>query len=288
MSYQTIAVEPLTPHIGAEISNIDLSQPLSDQAIEVVRDAVRKHLVVFFRDQEITPEQHIAFARRFGELNVHPFVPSVEGHPELLLLRNDRDNPPEVNKWHSDVTFMERPADGAILRAVELPEVGGDTMWASMYAAYDALSDNMQRFLSGLTAIHDFEHIFFGNQVIQYNHGSKDPKERAEKLALSRERYPVMEHPVVRTHPRTGRRALFVNSIFTVAIKDMKQSESRALLDFLYQHVSTPEFQVRFKWRKNSIAFWDNRWTQHYALADYWPQTRVMYRATLQGSSRPS
>lgn len=288
MTYQTITVEPVTPHIGAEISNIDLSQPLGNQTFQEVHDALMAHQVIFFRDQDITPEQHVAFGRRFGELNIHPVAPHLEGHPEVLILHNDEKVPPSINHWHTDVTFLERPAMGSILHAVTVPAVGGDTIWASMYAAYEALSDKMQRFLSGLSALHDFEHVFFGNKLYgedgrQVLRQGKNRPEDADDVQRLRQKHPVMEHPVLRTHPVTGKTALFVNSVFTLRIKDMKESESRALLDFLFRHIETPEFQVRFKWRKNSIAFWDNRCTQHYAVADYYPQLRHMHRVTVEG-----
>lgn len=283
----TIAIEPATPHIGAYIRNVDLSRELNETEHALIRQALRDHLVIFFEEQRISSEDQLRFARCFGELECHPFVPHVPDHPELMQLHNDRDHPPEVNRWHTDVTFQELPAKGAVLRAVEVPDIGGDTLWASMYAAYEALSDRLQRFLSGLTAIHDFEHVFFGKNGYYGNNRKMSPEERAAKIAEARKRWPLTEHPVVRTHPSTGRQALYVNSIFTVGIKDMKERESRALLDMLYQHIATPEFQVRFKWRRNSIAVWDNRCTQHYALADYWPQVRTMHRATLAETERP-
>ncbi|HCX69145.1 taurine dioxygenase [Parvibaculum sp.] len=277
MTTQSIAVEKLGAHVGAEISGIDLARPLGNKAFREVHDALMNHGVIFFRDQDITPAQHIEFGRKFGELNVHPFAPSLPGHKEILVIRNDKDHPPNINVWHTDVTFMERPAMGSILKAERLPDNGGDTMWASMYAAFEALSDKMQRFLTDLVAYHDFEHVFFSAR------NKMDPIEKAQAVKKARAEWPLMEHPVVRTHPVTGRQALFVNSSFTLRIKDMKELESRALLQFLYEHVTTPEFQCRFRWRENSIAFWDNRCTQHYALADYWPQERCMHRVTIEG-----
>jgi len=286
MTQQHIAIEQVTPHIGAYVNNIDLTQDLNDMEVAIIHDALQKYLVLFFQDQRISSEDQLRFARRLGELESHPFVGHVDQHPELLLLRNDREHPPQVNRWHTDVTFQELPAKGAVLRAYEVPDIGGDTLWASMYAAYEALSDGMQHFLSGLTAIHDFEHVFFGKDGYGVG-GQMSPQERAAKIAEGRKRWPLTEHPVIRTHPETGRQALYVNSIFTVSISGMKERESRALLDMLYQHIALPEFQVRFKWRRNSIAVWDNRCTQHYALADYWPQVRVMHRATLSETERP-
>ena len=282
MGYDTIQVQPCSPNLGADISGIDLGSALGNQTFDELQRALLEHQVIFFRDQDITPEQHLAFGRRFGELNVHPFSPSAPDHPEILLLENDEDNPPVVNVWHTDVTFMQRPALGSILRAVDVPDAGGDTIWASMTAAFDGLSDKIQRLLSGLVAVHDFEHVFFkGGQFGSRKH--KDAHEMVDKIARARERYPLAEHPVIRTHPETGQQAIFVNPVFTTGIKDMNPREGRALLEFLYQHVTTPAFQVRFRWRKNSVAFWDNRSTQHYAVGDYWPQRRLMHRVTIEG-----
>lgn len=284
MAYDTIQVEPCSRHLGADISGVDLGAPLGNQTFGELQRALTEHQVIFFRDQDITPEQHIAFGRRFGDLNVHPFVPSAEGHPEILLLANDEDNPPAVNVWHTDVTFMPRPAMGSILHAVEVPGAGGDTIWASTTAAFDALSDKMQHFLPGLVAEHDFEHVFFGGGQFG-NRNPKDAHDTVDKVARARETFPLAEHPVIRTHPETGRHAIFVNAVFTTRIKDMKERESQALLAFLFDHVTTPEFQVRFRWRKNSVAFWDNRCTQHYAVGDYWPQRRRMHRVTIEGDT---
>ena len=283
MSKQSITVHPVTPHLGAELTGVDMSRPADEETIAKVRQALWDHGVVFMRDQDVTPEQHVAFGRAFGDLHIHPFAPGLEGYPEILVLENDRDRPPSINTWHSDVTFLERPALGSILRAVEVPEFGGDTLWASMYAAYEALSDMMQKFLSGLVAVHDFEHVFFGSSQRMFADSSEDAHARVDKIAAARKKFPQMEHPVVRTHAETGRQALFVNSGFTTHIKDMSDKESRKLLELLYEHLDSPDFQVRFRWEKNSVAFWDNRCTQHFAAADYWPARRHMQRVTIEG-----
>ncbi len=270
MTYESIKVRPLTPVIGAEVEGVDLAAPLGNQAFQEVHDALMAHLVIFFRDQDITLEQHMAFGRRFGELHVHPAAPQPEAHPEVLVIHADADSKFVAGHgWHSDVSCDAEPPMGSILRLTEVPEPGGDTLFASMYAAYEGLSDRMQGFLSGLVAEHASEHVFRGRYGLKGKMRDDD--------------YPKSEHPVVRTHPVTGRKALFVNHGFATRIGDMKRAESRALLDFLFDHVKTPEFQCRFAWRPDSIAFWDNRCTQHRALWDYRPQRRHGFRITIKG-----
>ncbi len=276
MTHQTIDVTPLAGHIGAEIGGVDLARELGNQTFQEIHDALMAHQVIFFRDQDITPDQHKAFGRRFGEIQVHPFAPHLDDHPEIIVIENDCERPSRINNWHTDVTFQQKPPMGSILHAQAVPDAGGDTMWSSMYAAYDALSDHMQQFLSGLTAIHDFAHTGFRNRLLRQPDGQR-------KLAEAQEKYPPVEHPVIRTHPVSGRKGIFVNSSFTTHIKDMREKESKALLDFLYTHVQTPEFLCRFNWRRHSIAFWDNRCTQHYPINDYWPAHRRMYRVTIDG-----
>jgi len=276
VSSQLIEVQPLTGALGAELHGIDLAQPLGNQAYQEIHDALMEHQVVFFRDQDITPEQHIAFAGSFGELHVHPYAPQLEGYPEILVLNNDAERPPRVNAWHTDVTFEERPPMGSILHGKVIPEHGGDTVWANTYMAYEALSDQLQHFLDGLTAVHDYARAFFGL-------GVPEREVDWDKLAQARKTRPPREHPVVRTHPVTGRKSLFVNSVFTSHIKGLKQKESEAILRMLYEHMQSPDFQCRFRWRENSIAFWDNRCTQHFAVADYYPEARRMHRVTVIG-----
>ena len=236
--------------------------------------ALLEHQVIFFRDQELTRDQHKAFGRRFGALHVHPFLQPLkeEGHPEFLILESDAQHPFVAEAWHSDVTFQETPPLGSVLRCVAAPEFGGDTMWASMYAAYEALSSTMQRLLGDLVAIHDTSRTF-SRESYRIDHiGGK----RAEQVVSA-------EHPVIRTHPETGRKALFVNSAFTHSIKGMKPAESDAVLGFLYRHLETPDFTCRFRWRKNSMAMWDNRCTQHRVLADNLAAYRRMERITIMG-----
>ena len=230
---------------------------------------------MFFRDQDITTEQHLAFARRFGALEVHPFAPSKPGYPEVLAITHDRDSRGRENTWHSDVTWREVPSLGSILRAVEVPPVGGDTLFADMAAAYAGLSDAIKAEIEGKVAVHDFAHFRRGLR--------KAGKTEAEIEAFN-QRFPMVEHPVVRTHPETGARALYVNAAFTQHIVGVSPERSRELLAHLYAQAAIPEYQCRFRWEANSIAFWDNRSSQHYAASDYWPAVRRMERVTVVGS----
>ncbi len=272
-SVPSFEVERLAGALGGEVCGIDLAQPLDAATQQALHEAWMQHQVLFFRDQAITVDQHKAFARNFGELHVHPVLQQMadQGHPEIVVLESDASRPIVADRWHSDVTFEKCPPLGSILRAVAVPAVGGDTMWASMYAAFEALSDAMQRLLSGLSAFHD------GGR---FRAIAKDDAQRRDLEARQ-----TAEHPVVRTHPVTGRKALFVNSVFTKRIVGMKPAESRALLDFLCEHVATPDFSCRFRWRKSSIAMWDNRCTQHRVLADALPEYRRMERVTLIGDA---
>ena len=276
MTYETIQVNPLTPRIGAEIGGIDLSRPLGNQTFAEVHDALMEHQVIFFRDQDMTVEQHKAFACLFGELHIHPILGAGDsGQPELLILRADETTKYAAGSvgWHSDVSADAEPPMGSILHLTEVPSTGGDTLFASMYAAYEDLSDTLHRFLGDLTAVHGSEQVYDGRQ---------EQRRQFRDSAL-----PTAEHPVIRTHPVTGRKALFVNEVFTTHIKDMKPAESKAILEMLYAHVRKPEYQCRFKWRPNSVAFWDNRCAQHYAMFDYYPEVRHGYRFTVKGD-RPT
>jgi taurine dioxygenase len=269
MSYQAIEVAPLTPNIGAEIHGVDLAQPLDERTFKEIHDALIEHQVIFFRDQVLTPEQHKAFGRRFGELHVHPAAPGlVEGHPEILVIKADEKSKRVAGEeWHSDVSCDPEPPLGSILYMHELPPVGGDTLFASMYAAYEALSEPMKRLLESLTAIHDGEHVYRGRYGVD---------DRGKE-------YPRAQHPVIRTHPVSGRKGLFVNRGFTTRIAELRRPESDALLESLFRHVETPEFHCRFRWRTHSIAFWDNRCVQHHAMWDYFPQRRCGHRVTIKG-----
>lgn len=267
---------PCAGALGAEVSGIDLCSDISDDEFAELNSALLEYEVLFFRDQPMSPAAHAALANRFGKPQLHEAYPHIENYPQLTILENDEANPSKIEMWHTDMTFRKNPPIGSILHGVIIPERGGDTLFASMSAAYEGLSDKMQQFLSGLTAIHDFSHGF--------KESLEEPGGR-ERLAPMVAANPPVEHPVVRVHPESGRKGLYVNSLFTTAIKDMKVRESRALLDMLFEHVVTPEFTCRFRWRPHSVAFWDNRITQHKPVNDYWPQHRKMQRITIDDGS---
>jgi len=268
--YETLTVDKLTPVIGAEIRGVDLSAPLSGRQFDEIHRALTENLVIFFRGQRLTPERHLAFGRLFGDLHVHPAAPHAEGTPELMIIHADKDSPRANGEgWHSDVSCDPEPPLGTILHITQCPPKGGDTLFASMYAAYEALSNRMQAYLAGLTAVHDGEHVYRG---LFESFGEPD-----------RPSYPRAEHPVVRTHPVTGRKALYVNRGFTTRILGIPIDESDAVLRYLYEHMESPLFQCRFRWEPDSVAFWDNRCTQHRALWDYWPHTRSGRRVTVKG-----
>jgi taurine dioxygenase len=271
-----IEVTPLTPTIGAVIGQVDLSQNLDGEVIAAIRAALLKHKVVFFEDQHISSVQHRDFAARFGDLHTHPLYPGVPEAPEMFVLDNHAGNPTDNDAWHTDVTFIETPPLGAILYAKLLPPQGGDTVWADMQAAYEALSRPMREFLASLDAVHDFARGFPAKLTVAQAAGEG-------KYAKAVEEHPPVVHPVIRTHPETGADSLFVNYGFTARIKGLRRNESDALLAMLFDHVKKPEFQVRWKWKPNAIAFWDNRATQHYAVNDYLPHQRIMHRATILG-----
>jgi len=265
----SIDVRPLTAVVGAEIHGVDLRAQLDEGAVADIRKALLDHHVVFFRDQDLTHEQHKAFGRLFGELAIHPASPHApEGHPEILTIHADKNSKHVAGEeWHSDVSCDAEPPLGSILYLTEVPPEGGDTLFASMYAAYDKLSPPIKRLVEGLTAIHDGEPVYRGRFG----------------YAATEKGFPKAEHPVVRTHPVTGRKALFVNRNFTTGIKGLSRLESDALLEMLYRHCETPEFQCRFRWQPGSVAFWDNRCAQHHAMWDYFPQRRHGYRVTVKG-----
>jgi taurine dioxygenase len=269
----TLEIRPLTPTIGAEIHGVDLREPLAPEAVRAIDQALLDHLVVFFREQPLEPAQQIAFARQFGEISIPPFAPKYGTNPELVVLDQVHPKGEGADAWHSDNTFMSEPPMGSILRAVELPPLGGDTCFASMYAAYEALSAPIRRLIDGLRAVHDITKPLA--KGIAAGHVKAD-------LAEVQRRWPPVDHPVVRTHPVTRRRALFVNANSTTRILGLSERENDVLLPFLIDHVRSPEFQCRFRWQVDSVAFWDNRPTQHFAVPDY-HRRRVMHRVTLAG-----
>ncbi len=267
--YEKISFHRYTPNVGVVIEDIDLAN-IDDDTVEEIRRAVSEHCVVFFRDQHLTVEQHIEFGRRFGLLDVHPAAANATGHAEILVISAD-ENSDRANgeAWHSDVSCQTEPPMGSILYIHEVPPSGGDTMFSNMYAAYDALSDKMKQYLDGLVAVHDGEHVYRGLYT-----GVAD-----------RPTYPRAKHPVVRTHPETGKKCLFVNRAFTTHIVGLPRDESDAILQFLYNHMEHPNFQCRFRWEPMSIAFWDNRCAQHRAIWDYWPHRRYGHRVTVMGDA---
>lgn len=269
-----ITVEPINGFIGAELKGVDLSRTLSDDEFAVIHDAFVRYEVIVMRNQNITFEQQMAFGERFGQLTVHPFAANHDDHRELIVFDNTPDNPPvSTDCWHSDETFRACPPTATILRCVTAPQRGGDTLFSSMTAAYRGLSEDMQRYLHAKTATHDFKpwRPMFNTRELR------------ERLWQIEERFPTPHHPVIRVHPVTGRRVLFVNSQFTNSIDGLKPDESAAILDYLYRQASIPEYQLRVKWEPNMMVAWDNRSTQHYASYDYYPQPRKMERVTTQG-----
>jgi alpha-ketoglutarate-dependent taurine dioxygenase len=270
MGYQTIDVRKLTPTIGAEIHGIDLSRALGNQQYEEIHQALMENLVIFFRDQTISVDQQKDFGSRFGKLHIHPAAPKgLEQHPEILVIKADEKSKRIAGEeWHSDVSCDPEPPMGSILYLTTVPpDGGGDTMFANMYRAYETLSEPIRNLLVGLTAVHDGEHVYRGR------YGLKDEGKV----------FPRSEHPVIRTHPVTGKKLLFVNRGFTTSIVQLKRDESAAVLEMLFRHIETPELHCRFKWQVNSIAFWDNRCAQHHALWDYYPAKRYGHRVTICG-----
>lgn len=271
LTWEHFDVRRLGSTIGAEIRGIDICSDLPDVVIDEVRRALLAYKVVFFRDQPLTSEQHVRFARRFGELEIHPFIPSNTGQPELVRFEKSFDVKGYENTWHFDVTWREVPSMGAILHALHVPESGGDTLFCDMYAAYDGLNEETKALIDGLDAEHDFVKAF-GRQV---------PDDKRDEI---RSKYPVAIHPLVAVHPETGRKHLYNNPIFMNRILGVTPEESQRLMTELWRESQNIEYQCRFHWEKDSVAFWDNRACQHYASSDYWPEIRIMERASIIGT----
>jgi taurine dioxygenase len=276
---ERFAVERITPLLGAEIREVNLARDLSEAEVAELRRLLLVHRLLVFRDQPITPAQQVALAKRFGPLEVHPYYGHHPDHPELVVLTSDASKPSRQNIWHSDVSWRETPSLGSILHCIECPEAGGDTMWADMVQAHARLPREIQQTIAGMHAVHD---ILFGSRL--------PPAKRREM----RERFPPQDHPVVRTHPETGEKILFVNQAFTPCFSDYDEHVAHrvgrerrigadTLLSMLVQQADIPEYQMRLRWRRGTVVFWDNRATQHYAIQDFFPAFRQMHRATIVG-----
>ncbi len=273
LQFNRIKVEPIGPTIGAEISGVDLAK-LEAATFEEIRRAWLAYKVVFFRNQNISASEQIAFAQRFGELEQHPFLDASEDHEQVVRFEKGEDLSGYENLWHSDVSWREKPALASVLRSIEVPRHAGDTLFADMVTAYEALDDDMKSRIEGLRAVHDFTHSF-GRALA------------AEPLAEKQREFPAVSHPVVRTNPDTGRKILYVNAVFVSHIEGLDANEGALLLETLCRQATVPEFQCRFRWDRGSVAIWDNRSTQHYAASDYWPRRRVMERVAITGD-RPA
>jgi taurine dioxygenase len=269
LHFDTFKVKRLGVTLGAEVEGVQLAH-LDDATLDDIRRALCEFKVLFFRDQNLSIDEHKAFAQRFGEIEEHPFLSAKDGHADVIRFEKSEDVAGYENQWHSDVSWRELPSLGSVLRAVEVPDVGGDTLFADMVAAYECLDDATKERIDDLVCVHDFMNSF----------GMLLSEEEREKR---RDEFPPARHPLVRTHPDTGEKCLYVNAIFTSHVEGMDPDESEALLRELVREASYPEYQIRFQWAKDSVAFWDNRVTQHYAVNDYWPRRRVMERVTIIG-----
>ena len=269
----SLNIKPFAPNLGAVITNVDLSNDINDAELRGIRDAFHKYQVLFFQNQsEISPKNHIKLGRCFGDLHIHPAAPKMKNYPQIFEINTDKNSKIAngAEDFHSDVSCDIEPPLGTMLQLHILPECGGDTMFANMYMAYEALSNPMQKFLSDLKASHESEHFYSGRYKSESNDESKTE-------------YPSAIHPVIRTHPETGKKAIFVNKFFTTRILGLEPQESKFILDFLFSHIEKTEFQIRYRWNKNDMAFWDNRCTIHKALWDYFPHERKGRRVTIKG-----
>jgi len=273
-AFPNLAITPLNPTFAALIENVDLAREQSEHTIDLIRQALVQHKLLVFRGQRITPSQQRDFAARFGPLHVHPLLNHDDDLKEIIVLNYDRSRPPEKDEWHTDVTFIETPPLGSILYGAVIPETGGDTLFADLAASYAALSEPVRALLDGLRATHDFQKSFRASTYYGQDNS---------KWESARKNNPAVSHPVVRTHPESGIKSLFVNEGFTTAIEGLNADESQTLLDFLIRHQAKAQFVYRHRWQAGDVLFWDNRATQHMVVADYWPQHRRMHRATILG-----
>jgi taurine dioxygenase len=278
----TIKVKPYTEALGAEILNINLGRKLSNKNISLIKDALNKYHVLFFREQDISSKQFISFGKNFGSLEIHPLIPTLPGHPEIIEMKSLETGPAPMARnsevWHSDMSYTKVPPYAGILKAMDIPESGGNTMFLNAALAYEALSGSMKKFLSKLKAVHSIVKTMNNEELLDSN--------SLKRFIMMNEKLPPIEHPIIRTHPETGKKLIFVNEIFTSHITGLNSNESDAILQFLYRHIHNPNFQCRFIWQQNSIAFWDNQITQHYAVADY-SSLRTMHRLTVDGTHKP-
>ena len=274
------SVQQLTPSLGAEITGIDLSNDLSNEQLNQIYDDLIKYNVIFFRDQKISPEKHIEIAKSFGTIEEpHPIYPHVEGFPEIVLLKNDKDNPPDTDEWHTDVTFKTKPPFTSILYSKEIPPSGGDTLWCSLTAIFDDLPENIKSDLETKRAVHDMG-------AFRNNFSSEDNEEYSKKLNAGFERFGNAVHPIIKVHPISKKKFLYINPSFTRHIIGLDMTDSNNLLSYLFNFMTKPQYQVRFKWTPNTLALWDNRCTMHYAIGDYLPHRRVMNRITVLNDKR--
>ena len=277
---QQYHLNKLSPELGAEISGIDLSKDFSEEIQNKIYDDLIEYKVLFFRDQNITPQFHVEFAKSFGSIEEpHPVYPHVDGFPEIVLLENDRDNPPDTDEWHTDVTYKNDPPFASILYSKIIPEVGGDTLWSSLSKIYEALPNELKAQIENLRAIHDMGSF-------RNNYMNDDNKESSIKLNKGFEEFGNAVHSVVKAHPISSEKFLYINPSFTSQIVGMSTTDSNNLLSYLFNFMCKPEFQIRFKWTPNTLVIWDNRCTMHYAIGDYMPNKRVMHRVTVLNDRR--
>tara|TARA_Y100001970_G_scaffold43382_1_gene54055 strand:+ start:284 stop:1108 length:825 start_codon:yes stop_codon:yes gene_type:complete len=265
--------------LGASIEGIDLTKPLSDKEVSFISNSLAEYEVIFFKNQRIEPSEHREFALNFGSLQTHPAYPTVDGYPEITILENDRDNPSKIEEWHTDMTFREIPPLGSILIGRIVPPKVGATLFGSLSKAYESLPEKMKLKLGSLSAVHSFEYGF------KESLAEPGGRERLKQALIDN---PPVTHPVIRTHPITGRKSIFVNKLFTSHINEVNEEESKEILSFLFEHIKKDEFLMKFEWEKDFIAFWDNRSILHKPDNDYWPQHRKMERITIDDTLRPS